>query len=135
MNQKAKQKATSPLERNIYKLLNNANFCIYCRNNIVNCSFDPIYDKISEIAYIKKFDSIFDNENCRDFSDINLMTQETNEKHDRLILDLDKTDPTYEATKYSLQSRKKKDLDSIISMAVHKKLIGKKELFMRLNKK
>ena len=110
MNQKAKQKATSPLERNIYKLLNNANFCIYCRNNIVNCSFDPIYDKISEIAYIKKFDSIFDNENCRDFSDINLMTQETNEKHDRLILDLDKTDPTYEATKYSLQSRKKKRL-------------------------
>ena len=33
MNQKALQKATSPVERNFYKLLNNANFGIDCRNN------------------------------------------------------------------------------------------------------
>ena len=53
MNQKARQNATSPIERDFYKLLNNANFGIDCRNDIKNCSFEPIYDEINEIAYIK----------------------------------------------------------------------------------
>ena len=79
MNQKARQKATSPVELDFYELLNNANCGIDCRNNIDNCSFEPIFDDIYEIVYIKKFDSIFDNEKYRGFSDINLMTQEVNE--------------------------------------------------------
>ena len=108
MNQKAMQKATSPVELDFYKLLNNANCGIDCRNNIDNCSSEPIFDEIYEIIYIRKFDSIFDNEKYRDFSDINLMTQDVNEKYDRLILDLDKRDLSYEARKYSLQFRKKK---------------------------
>ena len=60
MNQKARQKATSSVERDFYKLLNNANFGIDYRNNIDNCSFEPMYDKISKIAYIKRFVCIFD---------------------------------------------------------------------------
>ena len=32
MNQKARQKATSPVERDFYKLLNISNFGIDCRN-------------------------------------------------------------------------------------------------------
>ena len=60
MNQKARQKATSSVELDFYKLLNNANFGIDYRNNIENCSFEPMYDKISEITYIKRFVSIFD---------------------------------------------------------------------------
>ena len=35
---------------------------------------------------IKQFDSIFDNEKYRDFSDINLMKEEVNEKYNQLIL-------------------------------------------------
>ena len=33
MNQKARQKAISPVERDFYKLLNNSNFGIDCRNS------------------------------------------------------------------------------------------------------
>lgn len=51
--------------------------------------FEAIYDEISEIAYIKQFDSIFDNEKYRDFSDINLMRVEVNAKYDQLTLALD----------------------------------------------
>lgn len=51
--------------------------------------FEAIYDEISEIAYIKQFDSIFDNEKYRDFSDINLMREEVNAKYDQLTLALD----------------------------------------------
>ena len=37
-------------------------FGIDFRNNINNCYFELIYDEISEISYLKKLDSIFDNE-------------------------------------------------------------------------
>lgn len=59
---KSRQNATSSVERDFYKLLNNANFGIDFRNNINNCYFELIYDEISEISYLKKLDSIFDNE-------------------------------------------------------------------------
>ena len=88
MNQKARQKATSPVERDFCKLFNNSNFGIDCRNNIVKSILQPIYDEISEIAYIKKFDNIFDNERYSQFSHAYIMTQETNEKYNQLILNL-----------------------------------------------
>ena len=88
MNQKAGQKATSPEERDFCKPFNNSNFGIDCRNNIVKSILQPIYDEISEIAYIKKFDNIFDNERYSQFSHAYIMTQETNEKYNQLILNL-----------------------------------------------
>ena len=39
MNQKSRQKATSPVERNFYKFLNNTNFGNDCQNNINNCTW------------------------------------------------------------------------------------------------
>ena len=55
MNQNARQKAESSVERDFYKLINNANFGIDCRNNIDNCKFEPIYNEIGEIGFIKKY--------------------------------------------------------------------------------
>ena len=125
MNQISRQKATSPVKRDFYKLLNNANFGIDCRNNIDNCHFKPVYDEIGETAYIKKFDSIFDNGKYRDFPDINLMREEVNEKYKQLILAVNKNDPTYKARKYSLEGRRDVHLDSIKSTSAHRKRIGK----------
>ena len=53
MNQKAGQKATSPVEREFYKLLTNADFATDCRNNVDNCKLEPIYDEIGETSYKK----------------------------------------------------------------------------------
>ena len=39
-------------EFDFYKVLNDVNFGIDCRNKIGNCTLEPIYDEISEIAYI-----------------------------------------------------------------------------------
>lgn len=63
------------------------------------------------------------------------MKEELNEKYNQLILTLDKNDPIYEVRKYSLERRREVDLDSINSMSVHRKKIGKKKLFMKLKKK
>ena len=53
MNQKARQRATSSVEKDFYKLLNNSNFGIDCRNNIDNCYLEAIYDDFSEFLTSK----------------------------------------------------------------------------------
>ena len=55
MSQKSRQTATTSVEKDFYKLLNNSNFGIDCRNNIDNCYLEPLYDDFSEISYIKNF--------------------------------------------------------------------------------
>ena len=55
MNQKARQKATSSVERYFYMLLNNSNFDIHCRNNIDNCLLTPLYDDTNISAKKKAF--------------------------------------------------------------------------------
>ena len=59
MNQKSRQKATSSVERDFFKLFSNSKFGIDCRNNIDNCILEPLYDDLAEISYVKKFTTIF----------------------------------------------------------------------------
>ena len=136
MNQKYRQKATSLVERDSYKLLNNTNFGTDCRNNINNCTFEPIYDEIGEIGYIKKIDSTFNNKKYSHFLNINLLEEEVEEKFNKLFLVLDPKDSTYEARKYSLKNSKEEDLDSINSMNEHtKKKVGKRRIFFEIEEK
>ena len=55
MNQKARQESKNLIESNFCKLLNNANFGYDCRNNLDNCTFEPINDELRELTYILKF--------------------------------------------------------------------------------
>ena len=54
MNQKSRQAALIKVEKDFYKLLNNRNFGIDCRNNINNCYVESIYDDIDEVGFISK---------------------------------------------------------------------------------
>lgn len=53
MNQKSRQAAKSKVEKNFYKLLDNSNFGIDCRNNINHCTLELIYDGIEELVISK----------------------------------------------------------------------------------
>ena len=61
MNQKSRQNAKNAIEKDFFKLMNNANFGFDCRNNTNNTKFEPIIDEINEISYIKKYYNLFDN--------------------------------------------------------------------------
>ena len=135
MNQKTRQKVPSAVERDFYKLLNKANFGFDCRNNINNCKPEPIYDEIGEISYIKRFDTVFDNENYRDFYSPQLMREEIIQKYNGLILRLDKNDPVYEAKKELHQNKREEDLDSIDSLEAKLKINGKKRMFHDIDAK
>ena len=76
INQKARQKGTSSVEHDFYKLLNNSNFGIDCRNNIDDFLIEPFYDEIGEISYIKKFSTIFEDDAFRDFFSPCVMTED-----------------------------------------------------------
>ena len=67
MNQKARQRATSSVEKDCYKLLNNSNFGIDCRNNIGNCFLEPLHGDFSEISYVKRFTRILNDDAFRNF--------------------------------------------------------------------
>ena len=67
MNKKSRQSASSIVEKDFYKLLDNSNFGIDCRCNIDNCNLQPIYDDFSKIAYIKNYTTIFSDEALEDF--------------------------------------------------------------------
>ena len=67
MDQKSRQKVTFSVEKDFYKLLNNSNFGIDCRNNIDNCILEPLFDDFEEMSYIKKFTSIVFDETFRHF--------------------------------------------------------------------
>ena len=118
----------------VNKIINNSNFGIDCRSNIDNRTLEPIYDEISEIAFIKKYENIFGNEKYFQFSEINVITEEVNEKYERLHLWLDKNDLTYLARRYDYDSQREQDLNSVKSMEEQKKL-AQRELFMALKKR
>ena len=40
--------------------MNKSNFGYDCRNNLVDCEFVPIFDKLKETAYINRYFNFFD---------------------------------------------------------------------------
>lgn len=129
MNQNSRQKASSSDERDFCKLLNNANFGSACCNNLHNCIFETTYNAI------RKYESIFNNKKFSDFSDINLMKEEIEQKYFELFLALDPRDSIFEARKYFLNNRKQEDLDAINSMNEHKKKTGRRGTFYHIEDK
>ena len=113
MNQKLRQKAASSVEKDFYKLLTNNNFGIDCRNNIDNCTLEPIYDDFSETAYIKNYTTIFNDETFRDFFSPPLLRQETTQTYDAKVFALNKDDPTDEARKKNFERKREEDLDAV----------------------
>ena len=81
MNWKSRQKATTDVRKDFYKLLNNSNFGKHCRSNIDNQTLELISDKLSEISFLKKYD-IFDSRNYFHFADPDIMREKINEKFD-----------------------------------------------------
>ena len=113
MNQKGRQKATSSVERDFYKFLNNSNFGIDCRNNIDNCILEALYDEVAEISNIKKFCTIFSSNTYKNFFSPTVLQEEIHSQYNTKLLSLDKNDPIYEARKEYFKNKMDKDLVAI----------------------
>ena len=64
VNQVLRKNATTDVERDLFKLMNNSNFD--CRNKADNFFFQPIYDEVEELSYANKYQNVFDQDiSCR----------------------------------------------------------------------
>ena len=132
-NQKAKQKAISSVEKDFYKLLNNSNFGIDCRNNIDNCILEALYDEFTEISYIEKFTKIYNGDTFRNFFSPSLLREEITQAFQSTIFVLNKDKPTYEARKKYYERQMPEELDGVDSYKKNKKV--KKRRFKEIDKK
>ena len=60
MNQKSRQNAQNNIEKDFYKLMNNANFGFDCRNDANSLKFQPLIDEMNEVSFLKKYHDVFD---------------------------------------------------------------------------
>ena len=133
MNQKSRQAANSSVEKSLFKLLNNSNFEIDCRNNIDNCILEPIYDDLGEISYIKKFTTIFYDDTYRDFFSPENMKEEIIQTIQGKIVALDKNDLTYEARKEYFENKMDEKPDAVESFVKNKN--KRKRKFKKIGEK
>ena len=121
MNQVSKQKATTKVEKDFYKLTSNSNFGIDCRNTINSCDFRLIFDDIEEIPYIQKYTSRFFNDDYKDFACPETIKQQIEHECNSEIMELSPNDPCFEAKKYSISQKRTSKINVVDSMIARKK--------------
>ena len=92
MSQRSHHKAKNPIEKKFVKVLNNANFYYDYKNDIDNCTFQPICNEIMEIPYIGKYYSLFDKEVSK-FVSLNLIEKEIEKTYKKEMLKIEQNDP------------------------------------------
>ena len=111
MNQKLRQQSKNDIEKDFFKLMNNSNFGYDCRNNLDNCQFVPIFDKIGELTYINRYYNIFDSK-ISDFVTGDLLKADVEKKFNNKLIKLDKEDKFYEIKLQTLKNERLNDLES-----------------------
>ena len=92
------KKSKTNLEKDFYKLLNNANFGYDCRNNANICFFSPMFDEIEKISYLKKYKNALDPK-VSYFVSSEFLEMEIEDSFNSKLIKLDQNNPYYEAKK------------------------------------
>ena len=120
MNQRSRQNAKDSFEKDFFKLLNNAKFGYDYRNKLDNCTFEPICDEIEEIAYIKKYNNIFD-KSLLAFVNSKVVGVEINDDFNKKMLKLSENNRFRDAKINSLEVKRFKDLEAVERLKTQEK--------------
>ena len=110
MNQRSGQNTKNSIEKDFYKLTNNSNFRYDSCNNLDNCQFVPIFDKLQEFTYLKRYNH-FDLK-VSSFVLSHLIRQEIEEKYNDSLMKLSKDDKYYEIKLSTLNTEKSESLEA-----------------------
>ena len=113
MNQKFRQNSKTAIEKDFYKLLNNANFGYDCKNNLDSCKFEPICDEINEIAYIRSFHKSFFDKEVSPFINSAILEKEIQRRFNDEMQKIQNDDPFRAAKLQYLKQRKASDEEAL----------------------
>ena len=131
MNQRARQEATDKVESDFCKLLNNANFGYDCRNNLDNCTFDPITDEIRELNFVKRYHSNMYDESIRPFITSRVLSEDIQERYNNERQLIKEDDKFYAAKIRSIENRRHAETEALEAFKKkEKKHHKKKELIL-----
>ena len=113
MNQKARQQAPDKVESDFCKLLNNANFGYDCRNNLDNCTFQPINDEINELSFIKRYHSNLYDKEIEQFITSRVLKEDIDERFNNERQKIKETDKFLAAKVRSTENRRNAENEAL----------------------
>ena len=110
MNQTSRQNAKSNIEKDFFKLMNNANFGFDCRNNANNTKFEPIIDEMNEIRYIKRYYKLCD-KRVDKFEKSEILEKQIEMEYEQSIAEIREDDPFRNARMKEIENTRDSNLD------------------------
>ena len=131
MNKKSRQNVKNNIEKDFYKIMNNANFGFDCRNNANNTKFEPVIDEISEISYIKKYYSLFD-KRVKKFVRSDILQQQIHLEYEQAVAQIRDNDPFKNVRLKEVENEEQTNMDAL-KCFVEKEKKSKKRKIKEVN--
>ena len=114
-NQNAREGASSEVDKNFYKLMNNSNFGFDCQNNVDKCALKLLYDGVDEVKYARTYYSdILTDYKMKEFFTTDALCQEVEERFKMAIDEIDLDEEGYDEAVESALELKEREIADIL---------------------
>ena len=127
MNQTSRQNAKNNIEKDFFKLMNNAYFGFDCINNANNTKFEPTIDEMNEISYIKRYYNLF-GKRVDKFVKSEVLEKQIEMEYEQSIAEIREDDPFMSARIKEIENTRDSNLDGLKSLKEKEKQSKKRKL-------